>query len=134
MKNKIIYSFIVCGLAIAIYSCQPNPYAQGQALYINNCQSCHQDDGKAFKKLIPPLANSDFLQKEKDRLACMIKYGMTEEIVVNGVDYKGFMGAADHLSDVEITNIINYINNSWGNKNGYTSLESVQTNLKNCEK
>ena len=133
MKAKLTY-FLFSGLmAMFIYNCQSNPYAQGEALYMNNCMTCHQKGGQALKKLIPPLAESDFLVKEKSRLACIIKYGIDEKITVNGQEYESVMGAATHLSDVEITNIINYINNNLGNDNGYTSLEEVQEGLEECE-
>lgn len=114
-------------------ACQSEPYAQGKALYQNLCQSCHQADGAAFEDLMPPLANSDYLVKSKAELPCIIKHGLEGEITVNGKKYDAVMGAAEQLSDVEITNIINYINNAFGNNNGYTSLDEVQASLKTCE-
>ncbi len=133
MKNNIILFFFAAFSWIAFDACQSQPYAQGEALYLNFCASCHQTDGAAFEQMMPPLANSDYLTLHKEQVPCIIKHGMEGEITVNGKKYNAVMGAAEGLKDVEITNIINYINNSFGNKNGYTSLEEVQNALKACE-
>lgn len=134
--KKVIGGFymILCtwGIVLGIESCQNNPYVQGQALYANHCQSCHQANGERYELLMPPIAKSDYLVNYADKLPCIIKYGLEGTIVVNDTTYDGVMGALPQLSDVEITNIINYINNSFGNDNGYTSLEQVQQSLQQC--
>ena len=134
MKNLLISSFfvvILCG--VLTQSCEQKPYKHGEILYQNFCQNCHNEDGEALRKLIPPLANSDYLINHKEELACIIRYGLEGEIVVNGIKYNQVMSPIDKLTDVEIANIINYINNTWGNSNGYTSLVDVQKSLENCD-
>ena len=42
---------------------------------------------------------------------------MSKEIVVNGVTYTGNM-ASQGLTDKEIADVMNYINNTWGNDYG----------------
>ena len=44
------------------------------------------------------------------------------------------MAGVPQLKDVEIANIINYINHEWGNNNGYTTIQSVQKQLENCKR
>lgn len=133
-----VFVFLLAALLSMVGSCKQKPYSQGQILYENFCQNCHNEEGKALRQLIPPLAASDYLVNHKEELACIIKYGIKGEIVVNGVTYNQEMPAFEEMYDakildVEIANIINYINNSWGNDNGYTSLQTVQENLKRCE-
>lgn len=38
------------------------------------------------------------------------------------------------LSAVEITNVLNYVRNSWGNKGEFLQLDQVQEQLLNCQK
>ncbi|HYH56550.1 MAG TPA: c-type cytochrome [Anseongella sp.] len=56
--------------------------AEGMVLYRNHCQNCHQTDGKGFEKLIPPLTDTLYLRQNRDRLACIIRFGMEEEVLI----------------------------------------------------
>ena len=92
------------------------------------------DDGTGLEGVIPPLANADYVKENQDMLACIIKNGMEGEIIVNGQKYNAPMvGSEDALSDFEITNIINYINHSWGNNYGYQKLENTRKSLSECK-
>jgi len=99
---------------------------QGRDLYSANCASCHQIDGKGFKKLIPPLANSDFLKDNQTKSVHLIKYGASEPITVNGIYYQPTMPPHAHLSNLEIAEIMTYINNSWGNEFGFVDGKVVK--------
>ena len=130
---------LVLGVAISLIfvlqwsACKQAPYTHGKILYDKFCAQCHQDDGAALRKLIPPLANSDYLVNHKDQLACLIRYGIKGKMVVNGITYDKEMPPIPEFSDIEIANVINYINASWGNNNGYTSLKDVQDALEKCD-
>ena len=76
-------------------------------MYGNFCASCHMDDGSGLRGRIPPLANSDYLKKYASELACIIRYGKTGEIEVNGKKYQEPMPGVPQLTDFEIANIIN---------------------------
>lgn len=91
------------------------------------------DDGSGLVGNIPPLAGADYLAKNQDKLACIIRYGMEGEIVVNGKTYKQPMAGIKQLSDAEIANVINYINTAWGNDLPYMQITSVQEQLKACD-
>jgi mono/diheme cytochrome c family protein len=91
------------------------------------------EDGSGLQGVIPPLAKSDYLEPNRDRLACIIRYGIEEPMVVNGVKYNQPMAGIDRLSDFEIANIINYVNNAWGNENPYMSIEEVRKSLNVCQ-
>jgi mono/diheme cytochrome c family protein len=134
MKNKLTLVSLAALLSFLIFNaCEQDKYTHGRILYENYCENCHQEDGTALEQLIPPLAGSDYLTKYKEKVACLIYYGIDEEIVVNGVTYKQVMPPNTNFNDIDIANIINYINNSFGNKNGYTPLKEVQEYLNNCE-
>ena len=83
--------------------------------------------------LYPPIAGSDYLINNVEKVICGIKYGQNEPIVVNGKNYKMQMPAHPDLNEVEISDIMNYILNSWGNNAGPISLEKVESALANCQ-
>lgn len=103
-----------------------------QKSYENHCASCHGIEGKGLKNLIPPLAGADWLAQNQDILVCVIRNGIEGEITVNGVVYNQPMDGIK-LSDIQMYNIINYINTSWGNNFELTSTEKVLKDLKKCK-
>ncbi|WP_299101379.1 cytochrome c [uncultured Winogradskyella sp.] len=88
---------------------------RGSVIYDDFCVSCHLPNGKGVTKVFPPLANSDFLKDNQAKSIKAIKYGLTGEIVVNGITYNSNMTALG-LSDKEVADVTNFINNSWENK------------------
>jgi nitrite reductase (NO-forming) len=116
---------VVCGLLVFVFGAvafvQPNNMAKsianGKNVYTNNCMNCHMEDGKGLESVFPPIAKSDFLKRPTKDLINVVLKGQSGEIKVNGVLYNGIMPAQDYLSDEEIADVLNYINNSWGNKN-----------------
>ena len=90
---------------------------KGKAIYNKTCVACHQANGQGIPNAFPPLAKSDYLKRAPKDLISVILKGQSGEIKVNGVVYNGMMPAQDYLSDEEIADVLNYINNSWGNKN-----------------
>jgi mono/diheme cytochrome c family protein len=119
-------------LSSALSNCGQQPYRQGQILYENFCANCHMEDGSGLGGNIPPLANADFLRERQAEIACIIRYGIAGPIIVNGIAYENPMAGIPELSDTEITNVINYINQAWGNDFGYVPYDSVRVALKAC--
>lgn len=102
---------------------------QGRKLYQVNCASCHMEDGMGLKKLIPPLANSDYLKAKQTESIKLIKQGATHNITVNGISYMPTMPPHPNLTHLEIAEIITYINNSWGNEYGFVDGKQVEKYL-----
>ena len=134
MKIKIIIPIIVfISLILITNACNTDNYTQGKILYDKYCVNCHGENGENLAELIPPLSNSDYLVKYPEKVACLIYYGFDGEITVNGIKYNHQMPANQNFNDIDVANVINYINNNLGNKNGYMSLKSLQDALNNCE-
>ena len=109
-------------------------YREGAQLYQTHCSNCHMEDGTGLEALYPPLAKADWLQQVDVGAACIIRNGMEDPIVVNGIRYEMPMPPQPQLSAVEITNILNYIHNAWGNKREqYISLPEVEAALQGCK-
>ena len=107
-------------------------YVNGKGLYEKHCQNCHGADGKGLAQLYPPLNDSIYLIKNKALLACIIKNGQNKEIVVNKETYDGKMPGNGSLANIEITQIIVYITNSFGNVQGFYPAAQVTSDLKDC--
>lgn len=110
-----------------------NSYSDGKRLYERHCQSCHMEDGAGLRGLIPPLAQSDYLKDNFEKLPCIILIGLDEEIEVNGKTYNRPMAGIGDLETFEVVLIINYINHAWGNDAKYTDFREVEANLQNCQ-
>lgn len=90
--------------------------SRGKDVYNNFCVTCHMANGNGFSKTFPPLANSDYLMNKRVESIRVIKYGSSEEIIVNGETYTTPMARLG-LSDKEVADVMNYITNGWGNNN-----------------
>ncbi len=88
---------------------------RGEEIYIDFCMQCHLHDGKGTPKVFPPLAGSDWLVNKRKESIHSIKYGLNGPITVNGESYNSAMTPLG-LEDEEIADVMNYIMNSWGNK------------------
>lgn len=86
----------------------------GKVFYTQTCAACHQPDGKGIPGAFPPLAASDFLNKDVKRAMGIVKNGLHGEIVVNGQKYNGVMPALG-VSDEDAANVLTYVYSVWGN-------------------
>ena len=109
------------------------PQNEGQRLYTQNCANCHMDDGSGLRNLIPPLAGADYLEKHRHDLACLIKHGQSGPIVVNGVLFNKEMPAHEHLSAIDIQNLLNYIQKNFAKDIKPFSPEEVNRALEKCK-
>ena len=125
-------SFIGLLIIVLISNCDYQPYSQGAELYNHFCANCHMEDGKGLKMIIPPLANADYLKNKQVEIPCLIKNGIKGPIIVNGKTYQTEMAGIPSLNDIQINNIINYINNAWGNNYGDSNVKKVNEYLENC--
>lgn len=80
------------------------------------CMQCHLPDGKGVPKAFPPLDKSDYLMGKRNESIKAVKYGLSGEITVNGQNYNTAMVPLG-LMDDEVADVMNYITNSWSNKN-----------------
>lgn len=141
MRNKIIYFLLsILGVISILNSCQSEDginykryYVNGKGIYEKNCQGCHGQDGKGLGTLYPPLTDSIYLIQNKGKLACIIKNGQNEPININNVLFEGKMPGNNALADIDIAQLIVFITNSFGNKQGFYSDQQVLSDLKNCK-
>jgi len=97
---------------------------RGKKIYAQSCWICHQVNGLGTPGVFPPLANSDFLMKNRERSIRALILGLNEKITVNGRIYQGAMPPSG-LNDEQIADVSTYIRNSWGNKDREVKPEEV---------
>ncbi|WP_200836998.1 cytochrome c [Dyadobacter sp. 3J3] len=134
MIKKLIFSLSV----FTIFSCQSEQelkteqyFAEGYQIYTMNCANCHQADGKGMANLYPPLAGSKIIQ-DKPAMACIMRYGMKSTIEVNGKPFNRPMPANPKLQELEIAEVITYVNMKWGKDSIYTPIATVTKALIDC--
>jgi cytochrome c oxidase cbb3-type subunit 2 len=95
------------------------------------CFTCHQPNGLGIAGQFPPLADSDWVLGDKERLIKISIYGLMGEIEVNGVKYNNVMVPPGippgSLTDNQIADVLTYIRNDWGNSASSVSAEEVAT-------
>jgi mono/diheme cytochrome c family protein len=97
---------------------------KGATVY-NNCQGCHQVSGAGQPGLIPPLAGSEWVTSGTERIARVTLHGLSGQVNVKGVTYNNVMPPQGHLSDKELSYVLTFIRNSWGNQGTMITPEMV---------
>lgn len=134
------YSYLaIIGLGILImylHSCtKKNPYDQGRVLYEYHCGNCHLSSGAGIAALIPPLKDADYMDEHWEEMPCIIKYGLNDTILVNGVEFSGEMVGIKELGPVEISNLMNFINYEWNSESKpFITADGVKVLLEGCNR
>mgnify|MGYP001369540373 CR=1 FL=1 len=126
----IIYTIFFLNISLSLFSKKPlqESLLDGQEIYNDFCSQCHLENGKGVKGIYPPLAKSDYLI-DINRTIQTIKYGLKGPITVNGEEYNSIM-ATQGLDDEEISDVVNYILNSWGNSTNNIITEEMVESVK----
>jgi len=94
---------------------------QGKAIYARDgyCNTCHQPDGKGLAAAgFPPLSASKWVVGSEERLIKIVLKGIYGPIEVNGKKYPGQVPMTPYggmLNDDEVSAVLNYVRNSFGN-------------------
>jgi len=139
MRRSFLFLLITITFSCMIYSCQNAAklqqdiaYVNGRDVYIRHCQSCHGVNGEGLALLAPPLTDTTFLKDNKSKIACFIKNGISDTtLVINGQQYDGKMPDFN-LANIDIAQLIVYITNNFGNKQGMYTPDQVAKDLANC--
>ncbi len=140
MRNRCLYCCAaLLSLYMVLHSCQSEQAIRtaqytvnGRKVYATHCENCHGAKGEGLGVLYPPLTDSMFLTTRREQLACMVKYGVTGPLEVNGTVFDTEMPANPTLSPIEIAYVLTYIGNSFGNSMDMFTLEEVQAGLAAC--
>ena len=101
-------------------------FERGKQVFLTTCFACHLANGEGIPGVFPPLANSDFLNADKDRAIRIVTKGLSGPVTVNGKTYNNVMPPLPQLDDAAIADVLTYVLNSWGNKGGTISPNDVK--------
>ncbi|SDG74081.1 Cytochrome c [Dyadobacter soli] len=137
--NRAATAGIIALLMLGMASCRSSEelkseqyFVTGQQLYMTHCANCHQAEGKGMSNLYPPIAGSSIMS-DKARVACIIQYGMSDTIVVNGKKFSRPMPPNPKLTEIEIAEIVSFVSMKWGKDSVYTPIELVHNALIDCK-
>jgi mono/diheme cytochrome c family protein len=96
-------------------------FTAGHEVYFReaHCATCHQPDGKGIDPAFPPLADSEWVTGDPERLIKLTLHGMMGPFEMNGKKYDGLVPMTPFggmLDDAEVAAVLTYVRNSFGNK------------------
>ncbi len=120
--KKLVVALFTITFSLPFISFQKKPVfdlkgsvARGKEVYLAQCVTCHMEAGEGVEGVYPPLTKSDYLMADKKRAVVQVMKGLSGPIKVSGKTYDAEMTGFD-LNDQEVSDVLNYIRNSWGNK------------------
>jgi len=127
--NKIACGMILV-LAAAVLAAPASAQSKknGAKVYNEYCSTCHQKDGKGLPNVYPPLASSDYIKKmDKQTLIREVVFGKSGKVKVNGKEFNGVMAPLPKkYTDEDISDVMTYVFNMFGNKKGKVSVDDVK--------
>ena len=102
-------------------SAEQKQFIAGHEIYFRDahCATCHQPDGKGLDPAFPPLANSEWVTGDPDRLIKLTLHGMMGPFELNGKKYDGLVPMTPFggiLKDDEVAAVLTYVRNTFSNK------------------
>ena len=133
VKKALIVVILMMGsywLVVAQSGALAQSIKRGQEVFNATCKNCHQENGLGTPGVYPPLAQSDFLAKDAKRAIGIVMNGLNGEITVNGKVYNLDMPAQTQLTDQQVTDVLNFVRNSWGNRGKGITIAQVKAGRK----
>ncbi|WP_044301107.1 DUF7133 domain-containing protein, partial [Rhodopirellula sallentina] len=109
-------------------------YALGQTVFFEegSCYACHRDTGEGIVRIYPPLAGSEWVNGDPERLIKLTLHGIWGKIRVRGKVFQPDQGVppmtaiGNMFTDAEIASVLTYVRNSWGNDADEITTEQVK--------
>lgn len=117
-------------LLLTQFSCK-SPYQKGEDIYVQHCSNCHGKQGEGLRKLYPPITN-ELYAKYSSQLPCMVRYGLNDTLDHNGTRYTAAMPPNEILSDIDIVNLVNFLDWKYTSNKAFNSLADVKKKLDDC--
>lgn len=89
---------------------------RGKQVYLEQCLACHQVDGAGVPNMNPPLIKTKWVLGDKTALVQVVLNGMKGDVDIEGETYHNVMAPHRDLTDQQISDVLTYVRNSFGNK------------------
>ncbi len=120
-------TFVLFTIATLILSVQcSSKFAHGKRAYVKYCADCHMEDGNGVGEIYPSLLLSNYTS-DIESLPCIIKHGFNDTSTVMQ------MNPVEGISDIDITNIINYLNSDLLGKSEEVQIQDIQKIIEACD-
>ena len=101
-------------------------FDNGKQTFAGLCAACHQPTGKGLDGLAPPLADSEWVNGDPERINKVVMHGLRGPIKVKGLSYSYDMPAAGFLSDEQIAGVLTYIRREWDHEASPVPVDLVK--------
>src|SRR5690606_28644453 len=96
------------------------------AVYMMYCRACHQRAGKGGGGRSAPLEQSEWVNRDKNRLIDVVLNGLSGPITVRGLPYEEPMPAhGSFLSDEQVAEVLTYVRSNFDNNSGPITVAEV---------
>lgn len=110
-----------------------DPLVLGKRNFDQVCATCHQATGMGVEGIYPPLAGSEWVNGNPERLIRVVVYGLKGPLIVEGKTYGAAAmpafgkvpGSGYNWNNDRIAAVLTYIRQQWGNKADPISPEQV---------
>lgn len=115
MKKYFKILFAIIGVATITSTASAQDHSpEGAEIYVDFCEACHQVGGEGYEDVYPALKDNAFVLGDPEEVMYLL--------------LEGRAGMPTFIADLEVeqlTTIINYIRNSWGNAAGEISQDAM---------
>jgi mono/diheme cytochrome c family protein len=106
-----------------------DPAVVGKQAFATVCATCHQPTGVGVPGVYPPLAKSEWVNGNEERIIRILLNGFTGPVKVAGADFNSTMPAIGpggyNFSDDKIAAVLTYVRHEWGNSAPAVAPEKV---------
>jgi len=115
--KKLIYMMpvFIVGL-MTVQSIDRAIMERGKKVYFQHCVACHQPDGGGVPGLNPPLEKTAWVTGSKTKLITIVLKGLNTHEEIDGETYSNTMAPLNYLTDQQISDVLTFVRNSFGNK------------------
>ncbi|MBS1489740.1 MAG: PQQ-dependent sugar dehydrogenase [Bacteroidetes bacterium] len=103
----------------------PDELQAGHLVYNTYCAPCHQHNGQGAPGMNPPLVGVSLVTGNKTDLINILLKGYDKKDKIAGQTYQNIMPPHAWLSNQQISDVLTYIRQSWGNKAEAVKVEEV---------
>ncbi len=129
--NKVLGKIappVVAGAApaVAFVKADDEVMKRGAAVYARTCIACHQPTGKGLPPVFPSIAETPIVVGNPELPIKFITNGLMGPITVGGMTFNSMMPPVAGVTDQDISDVLTYVRQSFGNKGNPVSVEQVK--------